>query len=285
MKSIIAIAKKIYENTSYKPLRGFYYRAFCAIVRNRTVCASIDGINYKLDLGEVIDVGIYLNKYEPDVTAAIERLCRPGFTVLDIGANVGSHTLRLARNVGESGKVCAFEPTDYAYKKLLHNISLNPFKNITPVQVVLSDKNLLRQSIRFRSSWPTGGGGAIQKESVVDFIRLDDWCRSKKLEHVDLIKLDVDGNEYSVIMGAESLLNRQRPLIIMEVWGPNFSEESKNPFIALMKMGYKFYDIVTGKEYVSIDDLRSKVSLEGKLLDYAMNIIAKHNNSCGATKC
>ena len=278
-KSIIAIAKKIYENTPYKPLRGFYYRIFCAMVRNRTVHASIEGINYKLDLGEVIDVGIYLNRYEPDVTAATERLCRPGFTVLDIGANIGSHTLRLARIAGESGKVYAFEPTDYAYQKLIHNISLNPFKNIIPIQIALSDKNLLQQHIHFRSSWPTKGGTPVQKESVVDFIKLDDWCKSEKLERVDLIKLDVDGNEYSVIMGAESLLNRQHPLIIMEVWGPNFSDQSQNPFVALIRMGYKFYHIETGEEYVSIDDLRSKVSSGGKLLDYAMNIIAKHNNA------
>lgn len=271
---IINLAKKIYLNTPYQQLRNIYYRIFCSIVRNRIVQSSIDGINYKLDLGEVIDLGVYLNRYEPDVTAAIEKLCRPGFTVLDIGANIGAHALRIANIVGESGKVYAFEPTNYAYSKLVYNISLNQLKNIVPIQIVLSNKNLLQQSIHFRSSWPTKGN-PVEQESIVDFIRVDDWCKREYVEYVDLIKLDVDGNEHSVIMGAESLLTSQHPLIIMEVWGPNFSNELKNPFIVLKQLGYRFFHIDTGEEYVNIDDLRSIVSLDGKLLDYSFGMVAK----------
>ena len=139
---IINLAKRIYLNTPYQQLRSIYFRIFCTMVRNRMVQSTIDGINYKLDLGEVIDLGVYLNRYEPDMTAAIERLCRSGFTVLDIGANIGAHVLRLSRIVGQSGKVYAFEPTIYAYTKLVYNISLNQFKNIIPIQIVLSDQNL-----------------------------------------------------------------------------------------------------------------------------------------------
>lgn len=271
---IINLARKIYLNTPCKSLRSIYYRTFCAMVRNRIVQASIDGINYKLDIGETIDLALFLNRYEPDMTAAIQKLCRPGFTVLDIGANIGAHALRLAKIVGESGRVYAFEPTDYAYRKLGKNISLNLFKNITPIQIALSDKNLLRQCINFRSSWPTKGK-PVEQESIVDFTKLDDWCKKENVEHVDLIKLDVDGNEYSVIAGAESLLTRHRPLILMEVWGPNFSDHSKNPFVLLNKLGYRFFHIDTGEEYASIDDLRAIVSLDGKLLDYSFGIVAR----------
>jgi FkbM family methyltransferase len=271
---IINLAKRIYLNTPYQSLRSLYFRIFCTMVRNRIVQSSIDGINYKLYLGEIIDVSIYLNKYEPEMTTAIEKFCRPGFIVLDIGANIGAHALRIARIVGECGRVYAFEPSDYAYQKLIHNISLNQFTNIIPVQIVLSDRNLLQQSIHFRSSWPTKGNPAEQ-ESIVDFTRLDDWCKRENCEHVDLIKLDVDGNEYSVIMGAESLLTSQHPLILMEVWGPNFSDNLKNPFIVLKQFGYRFFHIDTEEEYVSIDDLRAIVSLDRKLLDYSFNIVAK----------
>ena len=99
---MINLVKRIYLNTPYQSLRSIYYRIFCAMVRNRIVQSSINGINYKLDLGEVIDLSVYLNRYEPDMTAAIEKLCRPGFTVLDIGANIGAHALRLSMIVGES---------------------------------------------------------------------------------------------------------------------------------------------------------------------------------------
>lgn len=275
MKSfLISIAKKIYLNTPFQSLRGIFYTVFCAMVRNRVVHSSIEGINFKLDLGETIDVGVYLNRYEPEVTATIEKLCRPGFIVLDIGANVGAHALRLSKIVGESGKVYAFEPSNYAYSKLIYNISLNQFNNIIPTQIVLSDKNLLQQEINFRSSWPTKGN-PVEKESIVDFIKLDDWCKKENIEQVDFIKLDVDGNEYSVLMGAKSLLTKQHPIILMEVWGPNFSEEMKNPYIFLKQLGYVFFHIDTEEEYASIDELRSLVSSNGKLLDYSFNMVAR----------
>ena len=273
---LVDLAKKIYLATPYQPLRSIYYHLYCTMVRNRIIHTSIGGINYKLHLGEVIDLCIYLNRYEPDVTAAIEKLCRPGFTVLDIGANIGAHALRLSKIVGASGRVYAFEPTDYAYQKLIHNISLNQFNNIIPVQIALSDKNLLQQSIHFKSSWPTSGK-SVEQESIVDFIKLDDWCNKENIEHVDLIKLDVDGNEYSLIKGAEYMLTNHHPIILMEVWGPNFSDNSKNPYAALKKLGYRFFHIDTGKEYKRIDDLKAIVSLNGKLSDHSFNIIARYS--------
>ena len=229
-------------------------------------------MNYKLDLSEVIDVSVYLGRYEPDMTSAMQRFCRPGFTVMDIGANIGAHTLRFAQIVGESGKVCAFEPTDYAYKKLVKNISLNQFTNIVANQIALSDRNLQQQRIEFRSSWPTKGSPK-QRESIVDFVRLDDWSKRENIKHVDLIKLDVDGNEHSVIMGSKSLLADQHPPILVEVWGPNFADDSKNPFVALKNLGYSFFHIDTEEEYVSIDDLRIVVTRAGKLTNIPLILL------------
>jgi len=270
----INIAKKIYQHTPWLLVRSFLFNTFCSLVKNREVLASIDGVNFRLDLGEVVDLCLYLGRYEPDMTAAIETHCQTGYTVLDIGANIGAHALRLAKIVGDSGKVYAFEPTDYAYNKLAHNISLNWFTNIVPQQLALSDVSQPQKKIRFRSSWPTNGQ-PIERESNVDFIRLDDWCKNENVRQVDLIKLDVDGNEYSVIMGALSLLSRQHPPILMEVWGPNFVDDSKNPFIVLQQIGYKFFHIETGEEYAGIADLRALVSQDGELLDFSISIVAR----------
>ena len=270
---LINLAKKIYLKTPSKALRSVYFRTFCSVVRNRKVQTSVDGINYELDLGEVIDVSIYLNRYEPDTTAAIEKFCLSGFTVFDIGANIGAHTLRLGRLAGESGRVYAFEPTDYAYQRLVRNITLNQF-NVVPVQIALSDENRLRQKVHFRSSWPTKGNPA-ENECTVDFVRLDVWWKSENPSHVDQIKIDVDGNEHTVIRGAESLLADQHPLMLIEVWGPNFADASKNPFVVLKRLGYRFFDIASGEEYTTVDDLKAMVSVNGKLLDHSFNIVAR----------
>src|SRR6202158_5363177 len=86
-----------------------------------------DGVTYDLDLSQGIDFAIYLgNIYERQTKAALRRLVSPGSLVLDIGANIGAHTLHLAQLVGPNGRVTAFEPTDYAFRKLGRNLELNP---------------------------------------------------------------------------------------------------------------------------------------------------------------
>ncbi len=83
-------------------------------------------ICWRLDLHEGIDLAIYLGVYERETLSAWKGLVAPGSVVLDIGANIGAHTLPLASLVGCDGKVIAFEPTAYAFEKLCANIALNP---------------------------------------------------------------------------------------------------------------------------------------------------------------
>ena len=75
-------------------------------------------IVWELDLSEGIDFAIYLRGgFEPETLREYRRIVQAGFVALDIGANIGSHTLPLAQLVGPSGRVYSFEPTDYAFAK------------------------------------------------------------------------------------------------------------------------------------------------------------------------
>src|ERR1700744_4645117 len=86
-----------------------------------------DGVRFDLDLAEGIDFAIYLGGvFERGTAQALSRLVEPSSLVVDIGANIGAHTLRLARLVGPQGRVLAFEPTDFAFQKLQRNLALNP---------------------------------------------------------------------------------------------------------------------------------------------------------------
>jgi hypothetical protein len=70
------------------------------------------GIRWDLDLAEGIDLSIYLlGAFEPRLVGAYRKLIRPGACILDIGANIGAHTLQFAQLVGDRGKVVAYEPT------------------------------------------------------------------------------------------------------------------------------------------------------------------------------
>ena len=85
------------------------------------------GIRYALDLAQGIDFAIYLfGQFEPATAAAYARHVRPGATVLDIGANIGAHSLRLAQQAGPGGRVIACEPTAYGRDKLRRTLALNP---------------------------------------------------------------------------------------------------------------------------------------------------------------
>jgi FkbM family methyltransferase len=255
-------------------VRQFYFRLFCNLVRGRKIRASIDGLAFDLDLGETVDVSLFLQQYEVEVSAAIEKYGRAGMTALDIGANIGAHTLRLAKKIGPTGTVHAFEPTDFAFEKMQRNLELNAITNVVPHKLALSTNNLRSQRIQYRSSWPTNGL-ALEKESVVDFQRLDDVLKELRTGKVSLIKLDVDGNEYSVLRGGEAMLRRDQPIILLEVWGPNFTFDETNPFVFLKTLGYRFFDLQTEVELPSVESLRRRVSAGKELIDHSFNVVAK----------
>jgi FkbM family methyltransferase len=274
---LVNMAKMMYNLTPFQCLRGLYFKCFLSMIRGRKTIATVDGMIFELDLSELIDVCVYLQKFEPDVTAAIEKLCRPGWVVLDIGANIGAHCLRLAKKVGNGGKVYAFEPTDYAYSKLLANISLNDFGNIFPYQLALSDRNLEQQEIEIKSSWRTDGNHVVTK-SRVDFRRLDDWLADHSIQAVDLIKLDVDGNEYPILNGARDLLRKFEPVILMEVGAWHFENERNNPVSLLSETGYKFWDLKTYKKYEKLSQLRMQLPEIDKEMAVSVNIAASIND-------
>lgn len=190
--------------------------------------ATRGGIVWRLDLHEGIDLSIYLlGAFEPATVRLYRRLVQAGDVVLDIGANIGAHTLPLAALVGESGKVCAFEPTRYAFAKLHANLELNPelAARVVSRQAMLVATPEAPMETAIYSSWPldsddrlhekhrgrlmdTGGGKAATLDSEVGTLGL---------ARVDFIKLDVDGHEHDVLAGGQETLRRCRPRILLEL--------------------------------------------------------------------
>lgn len=269
---LISLAKKLYYGTSSRKMREFYFNTFCALVRGRKVQADVEGMTYELDLGEVIDLTLYLGMFERETTAAIDRLCKPGWIVLDIGANIGAHALRFARNVGSQGMVHAFEPTDYGTRKLQRNIGLNHSENVRVYRIALSDRNLPGQTVSFRSSWRTDRKNPSISQTV-DFVRLDDWCSENRIDRVDLVKLDVDGNEFGVVKGGIGMFRRFAPIIIMEVGAYHFEAEGTNPLRLLSELGYRFWDEGGKREFDGLSGIRGRLAEIDPALVSTINII------------
>jgi FkbM family methyltransferase len=233
------------------------------------------GIAWKLDLNEGIDLAIYIfGRFETDTAECLKKIVQPGFTVLDIGANVGAHTLPLAELVGNGGRVIAFEPTSYAFGKARANCDLNPrlAGRITLEQAMLTDALELPGEIY--SSWPlddTDGlnehhCGALKSTDGAKAISIDSYLVSNGIKKVDLVKLDVDGFEVRVLRGARKLLHEYHPQIVLELAPHQFTHpgESFEDFIALLKdAGYSLFHEKTDEQLpIDAAELR-KIIVQG----------------------
>lgn len=146
---------------------------------------------------------------------------------IDVGANIGSFTLVGAR-VAEVGHVHAFEPSGHHHARLSHNVALNGFTNVTLNQQGLHDQPGSATLFLPRAEGEVNNSGAAslyrdaardgkQVVEEVALIRLDDYVADKGVSRVDVIKIDIEGAEYSALKGAMNTLRRFRPLVLMEL--------------------------------------------------------------------
>jgi FkbM family methyltransferase len=187
-----------------------------------------NGFKWDLDLAEGIDLSIYLfGQFENETASALNGLIKPESTVFDIGANIGAHTLNLARLVGPTGVVYAFEPTAYAFGKLTRNLELNPEirKRVVTKQARLARDCSSAAPAEIYSSWKVVGQdarhpkhlGIAKSTEGAAVISLDEYCGQAEVSRIDFIKLDVDGFECEVLSGAIQRLQRDRPMILLEL--------------------------------------------------------------------
>jgi FkbM family methyltransferase len=227
---------------------------------DRTVVAR-DGITYDLDLAQGIDFAIFLgNIYERQTKSALRKLVSPGSLVLDIGANIGAHTLHLAQLVGPGGRVMAFEPTDFAFRKLGRNLELNPSlaARVDAYHCFLTASDGANVPEAIYSSWPLAKQSGLHAKHLGREM-LTEQAQSRSLDSVlnengdrkvHLVKLDVDGFECDVLAGATAMLREVRPVFVMEL-APYVLEERGASLDQLLSYflpnGYVFYHEQTQK--------------------------------------
>ena len=219
------------------------------------VTAKRRGIVWELDLAEGIDFAVFLfGTYEWRTINLYKKLLKRGSFVVDVGANIGSHTLPLAEMVGAEGKVLAFEPTEFAFRKLTRNVALNPSLaeriKLQQAMITATPNDALEAEIY--SSWPLTMADDLHKQhlgrlmttSGAVAVTLDDAIANHGLSKLDLIKVDVDGNEHHVLAGATKTLEKLRPAIVME-FAPYLyrSEDFENMIFLLRGLGARVLDI------------------------------------------
>ncbi len=206
---------------------------------------SRDGIKYDLDLSEVIDFSIFSGGWEPGTLGFLKENVKPGDVVIEVGANVGAHTLALADLVGPSGAVYAFEPTEYASRKLRRNIQLNPRLgdaiHVRNELVTNAQRDTPNRTIK--SSWKTQPAQNVAPERLTcASVSIDEFASEERLARLNLLKIDVDGYDYKVLQGASASLEKFRPLVFVELCEYTLTAQGdsiRDIFQLLNRMGYK----------------------------------------------
>lgn len=178
-------------------------------------------------------------EYSEDEVELFRQICRPGDVVVEVGANIGAHTVALARLVGPGGHVYAFEPQRIIYYNLCANVSINSLENVHCFQQAAGASEGFVVMPEQRYDQPGNYGGVSASKSgmgeQVRRVRLDNCIDVPQLR---LLKIDVEGMESDVIRGAKKLITRHGPLIYVE---NDRREKSKELIELIRSLDYRLY--------------------------------------------
>jgi FkbM family methyltransferase len=165
-----------------------------------------------------IERGLLISRYEPLTLSVVDALVHDGDVCFDIGANVGALTLPMARRVGSSGRVYAFEPGPPAYERLLRNLSLNPGVR-DRVVALQAGVGAEPGTLHWNAGDNDNPADATLLEPTgipVPVVTVDAHAAAIGLTRLDFLKIDVEGMEYEVLLGGRATLLAHRPVLYLE---------------------------------------------------------------------
>ncbi len=207
-----------------------------------------DGALWELRPAHFFQWARYFEIDDPVKRALLEHAvgCR---TIIDVGANIGYYSICLAKLLGSQGTVLALEPNAESFGQLRMHRGMNGVTNVLAVRCAASDtpgESVLRDhgvgdlgkfSLRRSKAERDGTNSRGQPVPVETVDRL---CLKHDLSHVDLIKVDVEGHETEVLLGANQILRRDKPILVLE-WSPHWHQEpekAKRCIQLLLECGY-----------------------------------------------
>ena len=198
--------------------------------------------------------------YEPDVIAAIVNFIKPGDVCIDAGANLGYHSILMAKMCGKGGQVLAFEPDPTCIDKLRNNLVLNDVADICfPAPVALWEGNY--EHAQFFVMDACGYGSFVKfantEQTKVDVhaVALDSVLNPDV--HIRLLKIDCEGAEEKILHGTEETLKRGIDGVVIEF---NFSISKNDREIRnyMNSLGYDLFFLFDDgqfPEYISPDTI------------------------------
>ena len=213
-------------------------RAMLPALRGRVRCPTMYGFDLVV---RSTNGGCYYRCgfYEQGTMHVIAACLRAGDVFVDAGASVGQMAFLAARAVGPSGRVLAFEPAPERFEDLADGVVLNELANVEAVQAGLADAPgelglYLRGSPSMADQRRTGD--VIH----VPVHRLDDTLAARGIDRVRFVKIDVEGLEPEVLLGASRLLAGAEPPILCYEYGIYRHPRAVSE---LLPPGYRLYQL------------------------------------------
>lgn len=199
--------------------------------------AMADGSTFRLKVDETSHSSTIslcckgLSAVEPDVVPVFAALAALSSVILDVGANIGVYTIAAA-SLNPKAEVIAFEPLSSAFDRLQSNVLLNKLVNVVCVQAAVSDcvstTPLFAPSGRIPTTASQDAAHRLRHPyerelepyscHIVPTIDLDHFVDLAKVSGVNLVKIDVELAELSVLQGMSRILSTDRPHIICELF-------------------------------------------------------------------
>jgi FkbM family methyltransferase len=166
---------------------------------------------------------------------------REGMTVFDVGANVGELTLLFSRFAGDGGRVHAFEASGEVFEKLETVCVAAGRRNVTLNQLALADRNgTVRlnvydapfSSFNSLAARPLKNYGLDLEPAGTEetpAMTVDRYCETRKIEFIDLLKIDVEGAEFQVMRGARRMLQSKSIACLSFEFGQTTFDMGNNP--------------------------------------------------------
>jgi FkbM family methyltransferase len=196
----------------------------------KVTVSDFDGdLSMNLHLSDHMQRRIFwMGYYNANIACLLNTLLKQGMTVLDVGANTGEITLLAAKRVGLQGKVFAFEPIDEIARELSRHVQMNHLNQVSIESYALGD--VVNNDMPIYASCGqnvedahNGLGSLYGGEEDVPLQRihmttLDAWLQAHPvIQHIDLIKIDIEGAELPCLRGGRECLQRFKPNIIIEI--------------------------------------------------------------------
>jgi FkbM family methyltransferase len=186
---------------------------------------------------------------------------KEGMIVFDVGANIGELTLMFSRFIGESGMVYAFEASTSTFEKLSYVCASSMRENIYLSHLALSDSKGCAELYIYPekySCWNTLANRQLESYGIdvkphrrehVCSSTVDIFCQERGISKVDLLKIDVEGAEYQVLLGAQRMMEQKRIRCCVFEFGATTFDMGNTPAMIeeyLSRVGYKIRNVISG---------------------------------------